>query len=104
MKKILFIILLSAGTIAKAQQQENTTNPIKGCWVVENNVSSPKNQTIKFYNANQQLVYQETYNKKFLRVSKKRIRNILDSALVTVLTKNKSNEATTLANVIRNKP
>lgn len=99
MKKILFLVLLSTGTIAKAQQAK-TVAPINGCWVVENNIKSPKKQIVKFYDDNQQLLYQEEYNLKVLSISKKRIRRILDSALVSVLDKSKLNETSTLANVI----
>jgi len=101
MKKLLFIILLSTGSVAHAQQDAKSTDPIKGCWVVENNANFPKKQVVKFYSNDQQMLYQEVYEKKVLRISKKGIRRMLDSALVTVLDKNKTNEATTLANVIR---
>ncbi len=101
MKKVLFIILLSAGTVVHAQQKTESVDPIKGYWVVESNVKSPQKQMVKFYNEVQQLIYEEPYERKILNYSRKRIRKILDSALVTVLYKNGSNEAATLANVIK---
>ncbi len=104
MKKILFILLLSAGTVAQAQQKATIVNPIQGFWVIESNVKSPQIQVVKFYNSEQQLIYQEPYERKILNYSRKRIRKILDSALVTVL-KNKDgkDELMNMANVINKK-
>ncbi|RYE28306.1 MAG: hypothetical protein EOP42_17240 [Sphingobacteriaceae bacterium] len=98
MKKLLFIILLSTGLIAQAQQKPNLS---KGFWVIESNTASPKNQTVKFYNTNQQLLYQESYNLKILNCSKKRIRKILDGALTTVLNTNYTSKNSLLTNLIR---
>jgi hypothetical protein len=103
MKKVLFIVLLGAGTVVHAQQQTKVNDPIKGCWVVENNVKSPGKQVVKFYDADQQMLYQEVYDKKVLKIAKKGIRRMLDSALVTVLNQSQSKEGSTLANVIRYK-
>ncbi len=104
MKKILFIILLSAGTVAQAQQKTETANPSKGCWVVESNVKTPQKQMVKFYNADQQLVYQEAYERKILNYSRKNIRKMLDSALVTVLnSKTEPDKTVNIANVIKPK-
>lgn len=104
MKKILFVILLFVGPVARAQQKSEPLNPGKGFWVVENNVKSPKKQMVKFYNSNLQLVYQEYYDRKQLNYAKKRVRSMLDSALVTFLkVKNESNQASTLANIIKYK-
>ncbi len=102
MKKILFIVLLSAGSAAQAQQKAEALDPGKGCWVVESNVNSPQKQIVKFYNSDLQLVYQEYYDRKQLNYSKKNIRRMLDSALVTALkVKNGSDESVKMANVIK---
>ena len=101
MKKVLFIILLSTGTGVHAQQKTESADPIKGCWVIESNIKSPQKQMVKFYNSDQQLMYEEPYERKILNYSRKRIRRILDSALVTVLYKNGLNEAATLVNIIK---
>ena len=105
MKKILFIALLCAGTgAANAQQQIANLNQNKGWWTVESNVKSPKKQLVKFYNSDLQLLYEEIYDRKTLNYSRKKIRRMLDSALVAVL-KAKTNlgEATNLADVIKHK-
>jgi hypothetical protein len=104
MKKILFVILLSAGTVAQAQQKTETTDASKGCWVVESNVKTPQKQMVKFYNANQELIYQEAYEQKILNYSRKNIRKMLDSALFTVLkSKTEPDKTANLANVIKPK-
>lgn len=98
------MILLSAGTVAQAQQKAAISNPIKGFWVVESNISSPQKQLVKFYNTDQQLIYEELYDRKLLNYSRKHVRNLLDSALVTVLnTKNEYGEAVKIASVITKK-
>ncbi|MEX8547699.1 MAG: hypothetical protein V5804_08865 [Mucilaginibacter sp.] len=105
MKKMIWIILLSAGaSAAHAQQQTTNLNQNKGWWTVESNVKSPKKQLVKFYNSDSQLLYEEIYNQKILNYSRKRIRRMLDSALAAVL-KAKTNigEAANLANVIKHK-
>ena len=103
MKKLLFVILLCAGTVAQAQQKTEPSDTSKGCWVVESNVRFPKKQVVKFYNSDQQLIYQETYDHKILNYSRKNIRKILDNALVTVLNRKNSDETANLAKVIQNK-
>lgn len=103
MKKSLFIFLLSAGTVVQAQQQVKPVNPIQGCWVVENSVNFPKKQTVKFYNDNQQMLYQEYYDQKVLNISKKHIQSMLDSALVVVLKMKNHNQSVTIATTIGHK-
>ncbi len=98
----MFVILLSVGSAVQAQQKINLQTPINGFWVIESNASSPKKQTIKFYNQEQQLLYQENYDHKVLKCSKKAVRRMLDSSLVTVLKYNiNPAEVTKLANIIR---
>lgn len=71
--------------------------------MVESNVRFPKKQVVKFYNSDQQLIYQETYDQKILNFSRKNIRKILDNALVAVLNRKNSDETANLAKVIQNK-
>lgn len=98
------MILLSAGTVAQAQQKTETTPASKGCWVVESNVKTPQKQVVKFYDADQQLIYQEAYDQKILNYSRKNIRKMLDSALVTVIKSKKDSDLVpNLANVIKRK-
>lgn len=100
MKTLLFIILLSTGLVAQAQQK---TEPVKGFWVIESNTASPKKQTVKFYNANQKLLYQEDYNLKVLNCSRKRTCKMLNGALSTVLSIRDTTQSTAFANLIRHK-
>lgn len=99
---MMFIILLSVGSAVQAQQKTNLQTPVNGFWVIESNIHSPQKQTIKFYNQEQQLLYQENYDHKVLKCSKKDVRRMLDSSLVTVL-KYSINpaEVTKLSNIIR---
>lgn len=101
MKKILLAILLCAGAAVQAQQKTKSENPIQGFWVIESNMKSPKDQVVKFYNANQQLLYQEAYNRKIINYNRKRNRNMLDSALITVLNYKQETGTATLANLVR---
>ncbi len=95
------MVLLSAGTVVQAQQKAAVSNPIQGFWVVESNYNSPREQIVKFYNANQELLYQELYDRKILNYSRKHVRRMLDSALVTVLkTEIEFGKAVKLAKVI----
>lgn len=97
----MFIILLSVGSTVQAQQKTNLQVPVNGFWVIENNIHSPKKQIVKFYNQEQQLLYQENYNRKVLKCSKNQVRRMLDNSLVTVLQYNiNPAEVTKLANVI----
>lgn len=100
MKRLVFIILVSTGLAAQAQQK---TEPIKGFWVIESNTASPKKQTVKFYNASSQLLYQEDYNFKVLNCSRKRTCKTLDGALTTVLSIRDTTQNAVLANLIRHK-
>lgn len=98
------MILLSAATVAQAQQKTEITNASIGCWVVESNVKAPQKQLVKFYDVDQQLIYQEAYGQKILNYSRKNIRKMLDSALAIVIkSKNNSDTTPNLANVIRRK-
>jgi hypothetical protein len=103
MKKIIWIMLLSAGaSAAQAQQQAVKLDQNTGWWTVESNVKSPKKQMVKFYNSDLQLLYEEAYDQKILNHSRKRTRRMLDSALAIVL-KTKTGEVLSLANVIKRK-
>lgn len=99
----MFVILLCAGSAVQAQQKTEA-KPIQGFWVIESNTHSPKKQIVKFYNQEQQLLYQENYDYKVLKCTKKTVQQMLDSSLVAVL-KSDFNlvEATRLANVIHRK-
>lgn len=101
MKKLLFILLLSTGFNVQAQQQSASANPSKGFWVIESNVKLPRKQVVKFYNVDEQLLYQEDYNRKVLKCSSKRTRFMLDSILTFVLNRNNVNESAPLAKLIK---
>lgn len=84
----LFIAaFLFAYLIAPAQE-----NPVpkwvseKGYWVVEGNVHSPLNNTIRFYNNEDVLVYTESLKGVKLNTNKRKVKMKLKKALETAIT------------------
>ncbi|QEM12145.1 hypothetical protein [Mucilaginibacter rubeus] len=79
MKKLIITICILAFAAAAVQAQNKITNT-HGFWVVEHNVDLPRVQTVRFYNDNNKLMYEETvYNK--LNIKRKRTRLALDQIL-----------------------
>lgn len=56
-----------------------------GTWVIESNIKTPKIQTIRFYNSDEELIYEEKYTSKKLRIRDKKVRAVLDQTLVHAL-------------------
>lgn len=56
-------------------------------WVVESNIKTPRNSTIKFYNEKQELIYQETITGKKINISNKRVQKGLNSILKQLVAK-----------------
>ncbi|MES3017635.1 MAG: hypothetical protein V4721_07650 [Bacteroidota bacterium] len=63
MKTIVFTFLI-ASSFQAGYAQDSLQNSSKGTWVVESNVSSPRNQIVKFYNSKLELIYEESDMKK----------------------------------------
>lgn len=64
MKNMIFLVLLLLGLLLTAgsasAQRAPKWVPVKGYWVVEDNVHEPGRAVVFFYNQQNQLVYQET--------------------------------------------
>jgi len=90
MKKALFILaLVIACQLANAQKIPTSDN---GYWVIENNKKAPKESIVKFYNLNNELIYQEIVSGKKLRINSNRTRAILNNTLQIALDGKKHNE------------
>jgi hypothetical protein len=83
-KAILTIAIITATTIAALAQ---TPSASRGNWVVESNVHQPKIQTVKFYDADSQLLYTETINTR-LNINRKKVQESLNKVLDSLVTKN----------------
>jgi len=57
-------------------------------WVIESNVKTPKTSTVKFYNAKQELIYQEVIQGKRLNVRREKLKRKLNQILVQLVEKN----------------
>src|ERR1700742_3693580 len=83
MKKAILILALAAITgFAHAQKVPMSD---KGYWVIENNKQTPKQNIVKFYNLNSELVYQESINGKKVNVNNNRTRKALNNTLQMAL-------------------
>jgi hypothetical protein len=91
MKEKLISLAIAALITTAAFGQKRKANygnyPPNGTWVIESNVKTPKTQTVKFYNAWQQLIYQETIAGKELKFSKPKVQKKLNEALTKALAK-----------------
>lgn len=82
MKKIIFTLaFVVAACVSSYAQTQNTP----ACWVIEGSKNSNL-QTIKFYNENQQLVYEEIISTK-LNINKKKTQQALNMILANLLNK-----------------
>ena len=79
MKKLIITVCILAFAAAAVQAQNKIAN-VLGFWVVEHNINLPRVQTIKFYNDNNKLIYEETVYSK-LNIKKKKTRLALDQVL-----------------------
>lgn len=85
---IVLACLLIGSTVALAQDEETSTAPAtprwvseKGYWVVESNVKIPKQYTIRFYNNDQLMVYQEQVQGIVLKLQKRSVKMNLKKVL-----------------------
>ncbi|MFC0516542.1 hypothetical protein ACFFGT_20210 [Mucilaginibacter angelicae] len=79
MKKLIITICILAFAVTAGLAQNKITN-VRGFWVIEHNVNLPRVQTIKFYNDNNKLIYEETVYSK-LNIKKQKTRLALDQIL-----------------------
>ena len=80
MKILLALLAITVSSFAFSQEI-NKPEPV-GFWVVENNVKSPKESTVFFYNQDHVLVYKETVSGKKLNVSRKKTIKQLNAVLL----------------------
>jgi len=88
-KAILILALAVAANFAHAQKVPMSD---KGYWVIESNKQTPKQNIVRFYNLNSELVYQENINGKRLNVNNNRTRKALNNTLQIALDVKKSTE------------
>jgi hypothetical protein len=55
--------------------------PVNGYWVVESNVHTPKNQVVRFYTNNNELVYSETISGRKLNINQRKVKMKLKDVL-----------------------
>lgn len=90
MKFVTFNILLLMAIVigTKAQEIKPTQKADFANWVIESNVKTPKTSTVKFYNAKQELIYEEVIAGKRLNVRREKVKKKLNEILVQLAEKN----------------
>lgn len=82
------MLLTGIAAGAKAQDSTLTQKADFANWVIESNVKTPKNAVIKFYNAKQELIYEEEIKDRRLKVNRKKVSATLNSILAQLVAKN----------------
>lgn len=90
---LLAACLLTAGTVWAQEQETATAAPLstprwaseKGYWIVESNIHTPRQYTIRFYNNDQVLVYKEKVQGQTLKLSRKKVKMNLKKVLETAI-------------------
>lgn len=75
-------------TAAYAQNLSPAQKVDFASWVIESNVKTPKKSTVKFYNAKQELIYEEVVEGKRLNVRRERTKKKLNEILAQLADKN----------------
>jgi hypothetical protein len=83
MKNLILAIAFIVVSFTYSQAKDQTVNP-EGFWVVESNVKSTCVNTIKFYDDNHKLLYQETVYEK-VNVKSKKVQKILNQLLAVLV-------------------
>ncbi len=83
---LLLIATAVVGT--KAQVTSPVQNESFANWVIESNLKTPRNSVVKFYNAKQDLIYQEEIKDRRLNVSRVEVQYKLNQILAQLLEKN----------------
>ncbi len=85
----LLVAILTLSYLVAPAQEEALYKPKwvsdKGYWVVEGNVKTPLNHTIRFYNNNDVLVYSERIDGVRLNANKRKVKMKLKQALESAL-------------------
>lgn len=77
---LLVLILITIATVANAQDNIGKKSDFAN-WVIESNIKTPKVSVIKFYNAKQELIYQEQINGKTINVNRVKVQKRLNEIL-----------------------
>jgi hypothetical protein len=104
MKKILCAGLLVGSISATFAQDFKEESSFHGSWVVESNVNVPRQQTIKFYNSNSELIFEDKVSGWTLRYQNERIKKALNQALEIALQDGRTAPGTFLAVLRKNRP
>ncbi|MCC8409985.1 hypothetical protein LJ707_13690 [Mucilaginibacter sp. UR6-1] len=83
MKKLILVMAVTVMALTQSIAQ-NKADSLQGYWVIESNVKTPKLNTVKFYNDNHHLVYQETVNAK-IKLSDKKVQKALNKILTVMV-------------------
>jgi len=80
---IVFMAISSFGLAQSNSQNKGKAKciSVKGYWVIENNIKSPKSNTIYFYNNDNVMVYKETVDGIRINTNKRKTLLKLKSAL-----------------------
>lgn len=81
MKKLTLLTVILALVQMSAHAQDKKPEAPKGYWVVQDNVRSPRQATILYYNNDHQVVHQEDVAGKRVRAWKPRISKRLNATL-----------------------
>ncbi|NII24383.1 hypothetical protein HB364_04805 [Pseudoflavitalea sp. X16] len=95
MKKCINLIAISCLLLlhtATAQDDQESTAPAtprwvseKGYWIVESNVNTPKQYTVRFYNNDHVVVYTEKIQGVVLRLNRRKVKMNLKRVLETAI-------------------
>jgi len=88
---IIFLIVLLVLAFTMVCKGQDTTACKKADfanWVIESNLNSPKQAVIKFYNAKQELIYQEEIKDRRINVARAKVRNALNQVLAQLVERN----------------
>ena len=81
MNKIFIWLMLLSGLTVSGQTVINEEQAPIGFWVIENNIKTPRQSTVFFYNNDNILVYKETISGKRLNVKRKKVVRQLNGVL-----------------------
>jgi len=82
------VILFSICSFSQEEQKVNTPKWVsdKGYWVVESNVHSPLENTVRFYTNDDMLIYKETISGTRINFKKRKVKMKLKHALESAIT------------------
>lgn len=81
MKTFIISAILVATVALGANAQDKSSKADFPTWVIESNVKTPKNSIVKFYNAKQELIYQEAVVGKRININRTKVKEGLNGIL-----------------------